>query len=102
MRFYDHIMIQSTGHKTIASLPFPQLFLAARMLAAESKATVPGTTFPSSLFNFLVEGYVKADLGVSRTDLPVLESLTRATRDALQNIDKFWRSKFPLQFQHPG
>jgi hypothetical protein len=61
---------------------------------------VPGTSFPLSQFNFLVEGYVDADLGVSRTDLPVLESLTRATRDVLQNIGKFWRSKFPLQFQH--
>jgi hypothetical protein len=82
----------------------PQTDAFCKMMSSQRDLVVPtrvpGTTFPSSLFNFLVEGYVEADLGVSRTDLPVLEFLTRATRDVLQNIGKFWRSKFPLQFQH--
>jgi hypothetical protein len=52
----------------------------ARMMSSERDSVVPmavaETTFPSSLFNFLVEGYVKDFLGVPRTELPVLESLS--------------------------
>ena len=77
---------------------FSMMMSSQRQFVLPTK--ISGTNFPSSLFNFLIEGYIQADLGVSKSDLQVLESLTRVTRDALQNIDKDWRSKFPLRFQH--
>jgi hypothetical protein len=79
-----------------------RLFDGQNKLCLPSPKNLEATpSYPAKLYNFIVDAYHKEELGVQRSDLGVLEELTRETRDIIQSLHiRVKQSQFPTRFKH--
>jgi hypothetical protein len=80
---------------------FQRLMSSQSKLCLPDKKEDPSSFFPVSLYNFLIEAYAKEEVGVTPTDIPSLEALTRDVRNALQLLySRVKATRIPLRFRH--
>jgi hypothetical protein len=59
---------------------------AQKKLSLPPRKINPKSQFPTQLYNFLIDGYHKDELGIIHANMTILESLTLSVRDLLQSL----------------